>query len=71
MKRAALLLLTLVLATTVAAPSLATPDCKKDKDGICPMYYSPVICDHGKIYSNPCFARLDCAENCLPYFEPL
>jgi hypothetical protein len=55
---------------SVAVPSQAAPGCKKDKDSGCIQVYDPVICDHGKIYSNSCFAALDCATNCVPYTPP-
>lgn len=73
MKRALILpklVLALVLsagALTLAAQSDADPVCKKDNNPICPAIYDPVICDHGRIYSNTCFAQADCATNCQPY----
>lgn len=70
MKRAAvkLILALSILAggLAVAVPSEAAPDCKKNKDVICPLIFAPVVCDHNKVYSNSCFAAADCATNCVP-----
>lgn len=51
---------------SVAVPSQAAPGCKKDKNGVCPQIFDPVVCDNGKTYSNSCFAMLDCATGCVP-----
>jgi hypothetical protein len=32
----------------------------------CPLVYAPVLCDHGKIYPNPCEANCHNAKNCVP-----
>ena len=32
----------------------------------CPLYYAPVICDHGKTYPNPCVAECRGGKNCVP-----
>lgn len=73
MKRARLiskLALALALSTAALAPVAADPDCKKNKDGFCITLFDPVICKNNKIYSNACFAALDCAKDCQPYTEP-
>lgn len=70
MKRARLvfkLALTLVLSTGALTLAVADPDCKKNKDGVCIALFDPVICKNNKIYSNACFAALDCAKECQPY----
>lgn len=33
---------------------------------ICPMVYSPVVCDNGKTYSNLCVAQCAHAKGCVP-----
>jgi uncharacterized Zn finger protein len=33
---------------------------------VCPMVYAPVVCDHGKVYSNQCVADCRNAKNCVP-----
>lgn len=70
MKRATLkltLALTLFAGTLfMAVPSQADKDCKKNKDGVCPLIFDPVVCKNGKVYSNACFAALDCAKECVP-----
>ena len=35
--------------------------------GFCTENYDPVICSNGRVYSNACFASLDCATGCVPY----
>ena len=35
----------------------------------CPLIYAPVICDHGKVYPNPCVADCHNAKNCVPTGE--
>jgi hypothetical protein len=35
--------------------------------GFCPAIYDPVICSNGVIYSNSCYASLDCAKGCVQY----
>ena len=32
----------------------------------CPDLYAPVTCSNGVTYSNICYARLSCAEDCVP-----
>lgn len=32
----------------------------------CPLIYAPVICDHGRTYSNQCLADCHHAQNCVP-----
>lgn len=57
-------------ALFTAVPSQADPECKKNKDGVCILIFDPVICQNNKVYSNSCFAALDCAKNCVPYTPP-
>lgn len=53
-------------ALTVSATSEAAKQCPRE--GIlCTTQYDPVICNNGKIYSNSCFAYVDCATGCTPY----
>lgn len=53
-------------ALAFAAPSEAKPKCPKE--GIlCPALYDPVICSNGQVYSNACYANVDCATGCQPY----
>ena len=33
----------------------------------CPQIYAPVICDHDRVYPNPCVADCRNAKNCVPY----
>jgi len=74
MKRATakLILALSILAGGLAAavPSEAAPDCKKNKDAICPLIFAPVTCQGGKVYSNACFAAADCAKDCVPSPPP-
>jgi len=73
MKRARLvfkLALAIVLSTGALIPATADPECKKNKDGFCIALFDPVICKNNKIYSNACFAALDCAKECQPFSEP-
>ena len=35
---------------------------------VCPMVYSPVVCDNGKTYSNLCVANCAHATGCVPVF---
>lgn len=35
-------------------------------DGLCPLIYAPVICDHNKTYPNQCEADQHHAKNCVP-----
>lgn len=68
MKRA-IFKLTFALALSAAAftsTAQAAPDCKKNKDVVCPAIFDPVVCDHNKTYSNSCFAAADCATGCVP-----
>jgi hypothetical protein len=39
--------------------------------GFCPENYNPVICSNGVVYSNSCFAALDCATGCVPYGDTI
>lgn len=39
--------------------------------GACPENYAPVICSNGVVYSNSCFAALDCATGCVPYADAI
>jgi hypothetical protein len=64
------LALTLVLSTGALTLAKADPECKKNKDGFCIALFDPVICKNNKIYSNACFAALDCAKECQPFTEP-
>jgi hypothetical protein len=54
-------------ALFTAVPSQADPECKKNKDVVCPAIFDPVICQNNKVYSNACFAAADCAKNCVPF----
>jgi hypothetical protein len=45
---------------SVFTEAQARPGC------ICPLYYAPVKCDNGKVYSNQCFANCAHAKNCVP-----
>jgi hypothetical protein len=69
MKKASLKLLfaaaMMVGALGIPAPSKAVPFC--NHHGNCPEVYQPVICSNGVVYSNSCFASLDCATGCVPY----
>ena len=35
-------------------------------EGLCPLIYAPVICDHNKTYPNQCEADQHHAKNCVP-----
>jgi len=50
-----------------SAVSSAAPKCKPNPNAICPLYYDPVICSNGQVYSNQCFASAACATGCVPY----
>jgi hypothetical protein len=47
---------------------LSTVQAKKGRPGgcVCPMYYAPVECDNGRVYSNQCVADCNKAKNCVP-----
>ena len=47
----------------LASPVQAAGPC------ICPKIYAPVVCDKGKVYSNPCLADCRNAKNCVPTGE--
>lgn len=69
----------LAAALTVAALSIPSPTqavpfgsgsgCPHA--GFCPENYAPVICSNGVVYSNSCFASLDCATGCVSYGDAL
>jgi hypothetical protein len=51
-----------------ADTAAAKPKCPRE--GIlCTLQYDPVICSNGQVYSNSCFAYVDCATGCVPYNE--
>lgn len=57
-------------ALTVAVETEAAKKPKCPREGIlCTLQYDPVICSNGQVYSNACFAYVDCAEGCVPYNE--
>ena len=61
--------------TVVEVPGMDVcqpPDPDPDEAGFlftcrCPLIYAPVICDHDKVYPNPCEADCHHAKNCVPY----
>jgi len=49
-------------------PPVEPPPDKCPRTGwACPDVWDPVICDNGQIYSNGCYAWVDCATGCVPY----
>jgi hypothetical protein len=56
-------------ALTLPATSEAVSGCPRQ--GLCPDVYQPVICSNGHVYSNGCFAYLDCATGCVPYGDTI
>lgn len=60
-------LLAIVAAIGFGVMALATPAEAKGRC-ICPLIYSPVECDNGKVYSNQCFANCRNAKNCVPAY---
>lgn len=55
-------------ALTVAVETEAAKKPKCPREGIlCTLQYDPVICSNGQVYSNACFAYVDCATGCVPY----
>ena len=68
------MVLKLALAAALVVAALAIPASSQASFGggccphcFCPENYAPVICSNGRVYSNACFASLDCATGCVPY----
>ena len=62
-----------VLALVVPGEAVAGKGGGKGGGGGCPLEgimctleYAPVICDGGVVYSNACFAYVNCATGCEP-----
>ena len=58
-------LLVIVASIGFGVLALATPAEARGRC-ICPLVYAPVVCDHGRTYSNQCFADCRNAKNCVP-----
>ena len=51
------------VVAVLLAPPVEAGSCR------CPLYYAPVICDHGKTFPNPCVAECRGGKNCVPTGE--